>query len=97
MFNWIRNIIGRMNGLSYCLKCNGTWNWKKPHMILVNNNRSIFPLCEECYHEVSPEERLYWCKTLFKSWYTKDHVPEQIDWERVSRIVGVEVKLSYIT
>jgi len=43
------NLWGRIQGISGCLICGDTWNWKKPHNVLFKRNVSAFPTCEECW------------------------------------------------
>lgn len=54
----LRNRAGRAKGLSGCLICGDTWNWKKAHYIQMSNTGgSMFPTCEECW-DTEPTDRI---------------------------------------
>jgi hypothetical protein len=41
-----------------CYKCNITWDQCKGHATPINKSESMFPLCEKCWIELTPEQRL---------------------------------------
>jgi hypothetical protein len=54
----IRNYIGRRKGYGGCTRCGDTWNWKAEHVTEFERGRGCFPLCEECWQSLTPEQRL---------------------------------------
>lgn len=64
----IRNWWGQRRGYSGCLRCGDSWNWKRRHSLWLSGNQGIFPLCEECWLELSPEQKLHYCEQLFNEW-----------------------------
>lgn len=50
-----RNLIGERQGFGHCSACLDTWNWKPNH---ITSEILIFVLCQECWLELTPEQRL---------------------------------------
>lgn len=67
-----RNVIGIRRGVSGCMKCGDTWNWKKSHVLELDEDRGIFPCCKDCWKKMNPEEKLSCCRQLFIGWRIKD-------------------------
>lgn len=59
-------VIGRRLGYSGCFHCGMTWNYAQSKSIQFSETRGMFPLCEECFSKLPPEEidpyieRLVW-------------------------------------
>lgn len=53
---------------SCCRKCSTTWVFVKSHNTMYTNNNGMFPLCEKCWSELIPEQRLSYYKNLFLEW-----------------------------
>lgn len=95
----MRNNIGRLKGYGECSRCGGTWNWKKGHTIPYKASKTrthingkpyypvgMFPLCEECYQECSPQERYDYCRRLWSRWGRPEN---EVEWNVVTDYVGV--------
>ena len=46
----------------YCNRCGVSWRFTKEHVTVYTPGAGLFPLCEKCWSELSPQERLpyYW-------------------------------------
>lgn len=84
--SFIKNFIGSLQGYSGCSHCGGTWNWKKDHNIPYSDSGGMFPLCEECYQKLSPEERYDYCLELWRSW----GCPNRVSLNRIAEEVGLQ-------
>jgi hypothetical protein len=47
---------------SSCEKCNTTWKFVKPHYTYYDESHGCFSLCEKCWSELTPKERLEFYK-----------------------------------
>lgn len=67
-----KNRIGRMKGFGGCYRCGDSWYWKPQHVTTFNTSTSgasgCFPLCEECWAALTPEERLPYYVLLMSRW-----------------------------
>lgn len=74
-----RNLKGRIAGYGCCLRCGDTWDWKPEHVTHYRTEgwpkEGCFPLCEECWERLTPEERWPFYDGLVDKWIA-DH-PEQ--------------------
>ena len=73
----IKNILGRLRGYGGCNRCGDTWNWKEAQGVPYGVGRGCFPLCRQCYMELSPEERF----PYYEAHLRKHH--EFLDWDKV--------------
>jgi len=55
-YRWPKIVIGRALGYSGCSHCSMTWNYVKGKSIQFSANEGMFPLCEECFDKLPPEE-----------------------------------------
>jgi len=46
----------------------------------------MFPLCEECYQECSPQERFDYCQELYHSWNRPE---KEVEWDTIAEYVGL--------
>lgn len=53
---------------SCCEKCNTTWVFVKYHNTMYTNSRGMFPMCEKCWCELIPEQRLPFYRSVFLRW-----------------------------
>ncbi len=83
--HWGRR-LGRLSqwispGYSWCGRCKTTWNWVEGHSTQFlwcegdnsndkNSGSGMFPLCEYCWHELTPEQRLPFYLELNNRWGT---------------------------
>lgn len=73
MNRWIRRVYnwaGRHSGYGECLACQDSWLWKahKRSTISYKTGHSMFPVCGECFAELSPEEILGYVYVLMMRW-----------------------------
>lgn len=87
VLNFIRNWKGRRKGYSGCHRCGGTWDWKEEHSIPYAEGKGMFPLCVECYEELSPQERYDYCMELRDSW---GRPADEVDLDMIARYVGLK-------
>lgn len=55
-------------GYSWCEKCGTPWRFVAEHVTDYTATRGIFPLCEKCWAELSPEERLPFYWAVWSNW-----------------------------
>lgn len=55
-------------GLSACGRCGMSWNKTKHHSTDVNELGGMFPLCEKCWKDLTPQDRLPYYRKLYESW-----------------------------
>lgn len=63
-----KNIRGRRKGYGGCKRCHDTWDWKQPHDTPINARQGCFPLCQECWEALTPEQRLPYYERLADEW-----------------------------
>ena len=56
---------------SFCGRCGTPWPFVKRHATQYSDSRGCFPLCQFCWEECSPEERLPYYRELFESWVSE--------------------------
>lgn len=66
----LRNWWGRLRGFGGCYRCGGTWDVAEKHYTPYMPGRACFPLCETCWQELTPSERLPYYDALVDSWLT---------------------------
>ena len=94
-FQWrvrhLSNILGPSR-LGWCYRCKTTWNFVEGHTTDYSEGAGCFPLCERCWEELSPIQRLPYYRQLWELWL-KDFplecngVPMIIIWEQLKRAV----------
>lgn len=55
-------------GSGVCMRCGTPWRLKETHSTDYGGGRACFPLCEECWSLLSPEERLPFYVHLMCVW-----------------------------
>lgn len=76
MFRFIiRRIIGFLSqlnpewyGFSWCGRCKRVWAICEGHSTHYLEGRGCFPLCEECWGELTPDQRLPYYRDLWLRW-----------------------------
>jgi hypothetical protein len=87
MYLRIRRILGLLSrlvsfGYSSCGRCGITWNFVKHHSTMYNRGSGMFPLCEYCWSQLTPEERLPFYRDLYYKWHD-----ERINWNDIEKAV----------
>lgn len=77
---------------SSCGRCGRPWTICEGHTTPYDRSGGCFPLCEQCWRELTPEDRLPYYEELFKSWKAygyPDHngTPWPILWRQMSESV----------
>lgn len=63
------------------------------HVTKLGTNRGMYPLCEDCWSELSVEGRLPFYKQLLGRWDGLDHPDDPIpSWEFVQQSVVAEAR-----
>lgn len=70
---FFRSIAGFFARLAYptsgtCIRCGMPWRVTKHHVTDVANRNGMFPLCEICWKDLTPQERLPHYKKQYESW-----------------------------
>lgn len=68
------NCVGWYSGLSCCMKCGDTWNWKKWHHTQYTQSSGCFPLCEECWSSLTIEQRVPYYHAL-----VNEHIQQMLN------------------
>lgn len=65
---WGKHIAAASPGWGHCYRCLRTWNACKNHVTQYSELSGCFPLCEPCWKELTPAERLPFYLELIQSW-----------------------------
>jgi len=70
---FLRKLIGFIERLIFpgygsCYRCGRTWNVTKYHATNYTGERGCFPLCEVCWSELTPIQRLPYYHDMFSKW-----------------------------
>lgn len=75
------------NGIGYgsCECCGRSWKRAKYHQTYYGErgDGGLVALCERCWHELTPEQRVPYYRRLFARW--TDRSPDE--WEKIERAV----------
>ncbi len=82
----LKNRVRNSSRFSGCGRCGGTWNWKEPHSTWYGAE-GMFPLCEECYQELTPKERVPFYEALWSSWGKS----EGAEWDLIRIGIGLDI------
>jgi hypothetical protein len=55
-------------GYSECGRCRTAWAFVDGHLTQYSDGSGCFPLCEGCWEDLTPEERLPFYRTLHQQW-----------------------------
>lgn len=70
-------------GYGRCGRCDRPWNIAKEHCTDANERGGMFPLCEPCWQELTPEKRLPYYKELYDRWGPRSHYI----WQEIEKAV----------
>ena len=78
---WLRKIAGFLARLifplySACGRCGMPCRVTKTHVTRVNEGGGMFPLCESCWKDMTPQERLPYYRKLYESWLRPVILPD---------------------
>lgn len=95
---WIKVVwklrIGRLSsflapGYGACARCHTNWHYVEGHSTMVTDGRGCFPLCEHCWAELSPSQRVPYYRDLWDKWQSQGSEAEY-DWPTMQRAVLAE-------
>ena len=69
--------------MSYCLHCGTTWVFVRGHSTPYSESSGCFPLCEECWGEMTPAQRLPYYHEMYEAW----NDPSYAHWADIERAV----------
>lgn len=80
--------IGRISqvlapGYSSYHRCETNWYFVREHATSYDRSNSCFPLCEECWSGLTPEQRLPYYRQLWDEW----NDPEYASWASIETAV----------
>lgn len=75
-------------GYSHCLRCKTSWLFVKGHTTVYCKGRGCFPLCQKCWAQLTPDQRLPYYGELIWSWSYpyNGHTFDEI-WHEVKKVV----------
>lgn len=65
------------DGYGHCRCCGRTWNVCECHPTQYDEGEACFPLCEECWSQLTPETRLPYYRTVWIV-YQKPNAPHEL-------------------
>jgi hypothetical protein len=68
----IKNWYGKRTGAGCCLSCGDRWSWKEWKEIPYAVTQAMFPVCKECFDNLSAEDILGYCYQLLMSWHEEN-------------------------
>lgn len=69
----------------HCGKCGLTWATVEGHSTRYTESEGMFPLCEKCWSELTPEQRLPYYRSLWESW--EREIPGHANWNDIEKAV----------
>lgn len=92
----IAGFFARLTSLGYsaCGRCGMPWNVTPHHSTDVNENKGMFPLCETCWQDLTPKDRMPYYRKLYESWLVPVILPDgttykgkNLTWEEIEAAV----------
>ena len=74
-------------GFSTCGRCSRPWPVCTGHDTPITQNSSCFPLCEDCWQELTVENRLPYYAALFRDWQRFSDDDNGESWAKVKENV----------
>jgi hypothetical protein len=73
-------------GYSWCAHCETPWLFVAHHDTDYRSDRGIFVLCEKCWAEFTPQQRLPYYRQRFDHWKQNGYADEQ-EWQDIEASV----------
>ena len=79
IYKRIKSSYGKMNGLSSCYRCGLAWNVANGKNIPYTarlpefSDRSMFPICVECFDKLDSDQIFNYCQELVNRWKESEH------------------------
>ncbi len=89
---WWKRRIGPISrifspGYGQCGRCRTTWSFVDGHVTDYSKSGGCFPLCKQCWAELTPAERLPFYRRLWESWSEPN-----VDWPTLKTAVLTETQ-----
>ena len=55
-------------GYSWCGRCETPWKFVDHHATYYQPGRGVFALCQKCWSELTPQERLPFYRQVYEEW-----------------------------
>ena len=55
-------------GYSWCKRCETPWAFVDEHATYYTERRGVFALCQMCWAELTPQERLPFYRQVYEEW-----------------------------
>ena len=85
----LRNAIGRAQGFGSCYHCHDTWNYSKEHATYYDNGFACFALCQRCWQQMTPNQRMPYYMLLISNW-----IRQAPDERAIAKIIGKWPKIT---
>lgn len=91
MSDWRPNVrLGPLSqklapGFGWCLRCKTAWPFVQKHSTIFNRRCGCFPLCQDCWGELTIPERVPFYRALYDDWLT--YGPVEDSWEQIESAV----------
>jgi len=91
----IRKVLGCCTqlfapGWGTCLRCRWPWRFVEGHSTYIGNGSGMFPLCEQCWEQLSCADRLPYYRQLFYAWDPEGRARVTSDWLSILKAVMEE-------
>ncbi len=73
------------SAFSACGRCETSWKYTEGHTTYYSETSGMFPLCESCWQQLTPSERLPYYKKLYNDW--KRMGDTVVSWENIEKAV----------
>jgi hypothetical protein len=84
------NRAGRTLGFGECPRCGDSFYWKRAHITDFAERSGCFPLCQDCWWDLTPIKRVpFYAGLVLGTWLSPLHNPRLSDSER-NNIVNVD-------
>ena len=74
-------------GLGWCLKCGTPWRFVHHHSTSYSQSSGCFPLCEKCWEELTPAERLPFYRQMWNQWVSMGTDKDDGTWDQIEAAV----------
>jgi len=86
---WLAPLL-RVISPSYgaCKACGVPWKFAKPHDTDYQDGSGVFALCEDCWQERTPEQRLpYYGRLVLVDWWRSGSLVDYTTWANIKAAV----------
>jgi hypothetical protein len=73
-------------GYSWCFRCETPWLFVPNHTTDYRPDKGCFALCEKCWQELTPQQRLPYYRQLWEHW-NQSGLSEAEEWQEIEMAV----------